>query len=401
MSPSPPPAGTKPTVLLIGDMRQATPHWEALSSKYTLLTYHTPTNTRAEFLARLRGGGGSDGDGDSHPAWRSIVGCYRSNHSTSVTGPFDAELVAALPASWRYIAHLGAGYDNIDVAACTSRGIAVSSTPGAVDDATADAGIFLMLGALRRAGPAIAAIKAGTWRGGPGDAHMAHSKRVVKGHDPRGKVLGILGMGGIGRAMAKRAVAFGMEVMYHNRSRVAERLEFLGVSPADEPHDSNHDGGAEEGEEEAGRRGKVHRARYVSFDELLASSDVLSLNLALNDSTRHIISAPQLARLKPGAVLVNTARGGLVNEADLVAALESGHVSAVGLDVFEDEPRVHPALLGNDRAFLLPHVGTMTWETEMEMELLTLRNLESAVDTGRLLTLVGEQKGLAWAEGRG
>ncbi|KAH7026555.1 D-isomer specific 2-hydroxyacid dehydrogenase [Microdochium trichocladiopsis] len=377
----PPPSSTsassssappKPTVLLVGDMRQAGDHWSSLASKYNLLSYHTPgANTRAEFLRRLR----------EDPSWQAIVGCYRSNHSTSVTGPFDAELVALLPKGWRFIAHLGAGYDNIDVRACTARGIAVSNTPGAVDDATADAGIFLMLGALRRAGPAIAAIKAGTWRGGGGAGGGAVA---VKGHGPKGKVLGILGMGGIGRAMACRAVGFGMDVVYHNRNRVSDGLEYLGATT------DGHSG-----------QTKEHRARYVSFDELLASADVLSLNLALNESTRGIISAAELARLKKGAVVVNTARGALIDESALVDALESGRVSAVGLDVFEKEPVVHPGLLASDRAFLLPHVGTMTWETELEMEMLTIRNLEAAVDTGKLLTLVGEQKGLGWAEGEG
>lgn len=376
-----PTASGKPTVLLVGDMRQANEYWTSLSPKYTLITYHPPAtttkDTRAEFIHQLQ----------TNPAWQSIVGCYRSNHSTSVTGPFDAELVSHLPPGFKFVAHLGAGYDNIDIEACTAREIAVANTPGAVDDATADAGIFLMLGALRRAGPAIAAIKAGTWRGGKGGgtkdgAHLAHpGGAVVKGHDPKGKVLGILGMGGIGRAMACRAVGFGMEVVYHNRRRVDEGLEFLGSTVGS-------DG-----------RVKEHRARYVSFDELLATSDVLSLNLALNASTEGIISATELAKLKKGAVVVNTARGGLINESDLVDALESGHVSAVGLDVFENEPVVHQGLLDSDRAFLLPHVGTMTWETELNMEMLTVRNLESAVDTGRLLTLVGEQKGLEWAEG--
>jgi D-3-phosphoglycerate dehydrogenase len=138
-------------------------------------------------------------------------------------------------------------------------------------------------------------------------------------------------------------------------------------------------------------------AEYVSFDELLARSDVLSLNLALNASTRHIIGAAELARTKPGVVVVNTARGALIDENALAEALDSGHVSAVGLDVYENEPEIHPGLVKNERAFLLPHVGTYTVETSRKMELLVLRNLETAVDEGRLLTLVAEQKGLEWA----
>ncbi|KAG4220138.1 hypothetical protein PC116_g31383, partial [Phytophthora cactorum] len=123
----------------------------------------------------------------------------------------------------------------------------------------------------------------------------------------------------------------------------------------------------------------------------------LSLNLALNASTRHIISAPELAKTKKGVVIVNTARGALINEADLVAALESEQVSAVGLDVYENEPEVHPGLVKNSRAFLLPHLGTSTVETQREMERLVLRNLQAAVDEGKMLTLVSEQKGLDWA----
>lgn len=164
--------------------------------------------------------------------------------------------------------------------------------------------------------------------------------------------------------MAHRARAFGMRIVYHNRHRLDPSLE----------------GDAE----------------YVSFDELLATSDVLSLNLALNPSTRHILGAAELARTKEGVVIVNTARGALIDEDALAAALDAGYVAAVGLDVYEDEPRVHPGLLGNQRAFLLPHVGTYTAETSRAMETLVLRNLEAAVDEGKMLTLVAEQKGLDW-----
>ncbi|KAI0202842.1 D-isomer specific 2-hydroxyacid dehydrogenase [Astrocystis sublimbata] len=330
-----------PTVLCIGKITDAAEEWKALSSKYTLLEFQS--GTREDFLANCRKG-----------VYDSVVGCYRSNGSTRFTGRFDDELVEALPKSWKYVAHNGAGYDTIDVDACSKRHIAVSSTPIAVDDATADVGIFLLLGALRNAHFSIAALRAGKWMG-----------TTPRGHDPKGKTLGILGMGGIGRAMAHRARAFGMRIIYHNRHRLEPALE----------------GDAE----------------YVSFEELLAKSDVLSLNLALNPSTRHIIGAPELAKTKPGVVVVNTARGALIDEAALVEALDSGHVSAVGLDVYEKEPEIHPGLVRNERAFLLPHVGTYTYETGREMELLVLRNLQAAVDEGKMITLVAEQKGLEWA----
>lgn len=151
-----------------------------------------------------------------------------------------------------------------------------------------------------------------------------------------------------------------MKIAYHNRSRLSEELE--------------------------------GDARYLSFDELLAQSDVLSLNLSLNAKTRHIISALEFAKMKDGIILINTARGALINEKDLVKALESGKVASAGLDVFENEPKVEEGLLKNDKVVLLPHIGTNTWETQKDMELLVLHNLESAVETGELLTPIPEQK---------
>lgn len=162
-----------------------------------------------------------------------------------------------------------------------------------------------------------------------------------------------------GKAMAHRARAFGMKIIYHNRSQLSKDLE--------------------------------GDAKYVSFDELLAQADVLSLNLALNPKTRHIISAPEFAKMKDGVVLVNTARGAIIKEVDLVAALESGKVASAGLDVFENEPKIEEGLMKNDRAFILPHIGTNTFETQREMELLVLRNLEQAVDGGDLITPIPEQ----------
>lgn len=266
-----------------------------------------------------------------------------------MTGPFNQELVSALPKSIKYITHNGAGYDNIDVSACSSRGISVSSTPLAVNDATADTALFLLLGALRRISTPFDACRKGEWRG----------KGFQLGHDPKNKVLGILGMGGIGRAVATRARAFGMSIQYHNRRR---------LPPSEE------DG-----------------AKYVSFDELLQTSDVLSLNLALNASTRHIIGKPEFDKMKPGIVIVNTARGPIIDEAALVDALKSGKVFSAGLDVFEEEPKIHPGLLSDPNVVLLPHVGTATWETQKDMELLVLENLRSGLTEGKLLTQVPEQ----------
>jgi glyoxylate reductase len=153
------------------------------------------------------------------------------------------------------------------------------------------------------------------------------------GHDPKNKVLGILGMGGIGSAVATRAKAFGMTIQYHNRHQL----------PAE----------------------KEQGAKYVSFEELLKTSDVLSLNLSLNASTRHIIAKAQFDAMKDGVIIINTARGALIDEAALVDALKSKKVWSAGLDVFEEEPKIHPGLLEADNVVLLPHIGTGTSETQV------------------------------------
>jgi len=323
--------------LLIGGITHSRAEWESLSSKLTLKEFGT--GTREEFLRNCQDGKYDD-----------VVVIYRSNASTDVTGPFDKELVSHLPEALKYICHNGAGYDNIDVDACTKRGIAIASTPVAVNDATADVAVFLMIGALRQVTKPMRAILDGQWRG----------KGFGLGHDPRGKVLGILGMGGIGKAVADRARAFGMKIAYHNRHKL----------PPTEAGD----------------------ATYVSFNDLLSKSDVISLNLSLNAKTRHIIGTPEFEKMKEGVVIVNTARGALIDEKALVKALDSGKISSVGLDVYENEPEVEPGLLSNPNVVLLPHIGTATFETQRDMELLVLENLVSAVEKGRLVTPIPEQK---------
>lgn len=229
-------------------------------------------------------------------------------------------------------------------------GISVSNTPGAVDASTASTAIYLLLGALRRTHIPATALRAGKWRGA-----------MQLTHDPENKILGILGMGGIGTAVAKRAVPFGMKIQYHNRNRVCEEKNVVG-------------------------------ARYVGFEELLKTSDVISVHLPLNEGTRGMIGRREFEMMKDGVVLVNTARGSIVDEEALVEALESCKVWGAGLDVYEKEPLVHEGLLRNKNCVLMPHVGTATFETQRKMEVLVIENLRSALINGKLLTPVMETR---------
>ncbi|MCJ1229046.1 hypothetical protein MMC12_005710 [Toensbergia leucococca] len=328
---------SSPSALLIGHISHVKDEWHRLSPGIVLKEYNE--GTREDFIQKCQKG-----------EFDNVVAIYRSNESTSVTGPIDEALLSQLPASIKYICHNGAGYDNIDVAACTQRGISVSSTPQAVNNATADIAAFLMIGALRRISIPFLALRNGEWRGKSG-----------LGYDPQSKVLGILGMGGIGGELAKRARAFGMKIHYHNRKP-------LNPSQAGD-------------------------ATYVSFDDLLSTSDVISLNLSLNASTRHIIGAPEFKKMRDGVIIINTARGKLIDEAALVSALESGKVFSAGLDVYEEEPTIHEGLLKSDKVVLLPHIGTATFETQAEMERLVLSNLRSAIYEHKLITQIPEQAG--------
>jgi len=314
-----------------------------LSSLSSIADIVEPKSTsRSDFIQECKSG-----------AFDNVVAAYRTFPSVSITGLIDQEIVDALPEKLKFICHNGAGYDQIDVAACSSRSIRVSNVPTAVDDATADVNIFLILGALRGFNTSMLALRAGQWRGNPAPP---------LGHDPQGKVLGILGMGGIGRNLKKKAEAFGMSVQYYNRNKLSEELS----------------GGA----------------KYVGFEELLKTSDVLSLNLPLNKHTRHIISTAQFDLMKPGVVIVNTARGAVIDEAALVQALKDGKVWSVGLDVYEEEPKIHPGLIENPHVMLVPHMGTWTVETQKKMEDWCISNVRSAVEKGKLVSIVGEQKDL-------
>ncbi|KAK3318043.1 D-isomer specific 2-hydroxyacid dehydrogenase [Apodospora peruviana] len=332
--------GTRPRVLLLGVIERAQSAWASVGEVADIVT--PKANNRPDFIKESLSG-----------AFGGCTVAYRTFESVAVTGKVDAELVRALPSSLRFICHNGAGYDQLDIPSCTARGIRVSNTPSAVDDATADIGIFLLLGALRNLAVSMTSLRAGEWRG---------KTLPALGHDPQGKILGILGMGGIGSNMAKKALAFGMKIRYYNRTRLDGSLE------------------------------KEVEAEYVDFETLLRDSDVLSLNLPLNAKTRHMISSKEFAMMKRGITIINTARGGVMNEAALVDALNSGQVNSVGLDVYEDEPRIHPGLLENPRVMLVPHMGTWTVETMIKMEEWAISNVRSALESGTLRSIVPEQR---------
>jgi len=211
--------------------------------------------------------------------------------------------------------------------------------------------MFLLLGAIRNFNISMYNLRQGEWRG---------KQLPALGHDPEGKVLGILGMGGIGRNLKKKAAAFGMTTIYNNRKQLDPELA---------------DG-----------------AEYVSFEDLLKRSDVLSLNLPSNPKTRHIISTEQFKLMKPSAVIINTARGAVMDEAALVEALDEGEIGGAGLDVFEEEPKIHPGLKDNQKVILLPHMGTWTGETQHKMEAFVIDNIRNAITGKGLISMIPEQK---------
>jgi glyoxylate reductase len=238
----------------------------------------------------------------------------------------DKELLAAAP-RLRVVANHAVGVDNVDIPACTARGIWVTNTPDVLTDATADLTLALILAVARRLREGEKTVREGRF--------TYWAPTMLLGLELRGAVLGIVGFGRIGQAVAARAQAFGMQVLCATR----------GAAPG---------------------------VQRVELDELFARSDVVTIHCPLTPATRHLVGAPQLARMKRGAILVNTARGPIVDEAALVAALESGHLGGAGLDVYENEPRVHPALLGRDDVVLLPHVGSATQRTRAKMAELAL-----------------------------
>lgn len=251
----------------------------------------------------------------------------------------------------KVVANIAVGYNNIDVAACTRRGVLATNTPDVLNESTADHAWALLLAAARRVGESERWLRAGMWK--------RWAFEMFAGADVGGTTLGILGMGRIGRAIARRAGGFSMQVIYHNRTRL-------------------------KASDEAG-------ARYVDFAALLRESDHLVLVVPYSPAVHHIIGAAQLAQMKPTATLINIARGGVVDDAALVAALREGRLAAAGLDVFENEPALNPAFLQLENVVLTPHIASSTRATRAAMARLAMANMRAALSGARPPSLLNEE----------
>lgn len=254
------------------------------------------------------------------------------------TDKLTAELIGKLPKSVRMIATFSVGYEHIDVNAAKARGLPVSNTPDVLTDATADIALLLMLGAARRAYEGERAVREASWK--------SWSTTYMLGTHMTGKRLGVFGMGRIGQAVAKRARAFDMQIHYYNRRRLPAHQEL----------------------------GAVY---HPSADEMLPYCDFLSINAPGGPETLHWLNDARIARLPDHAIVVNTSRGGLVDDKALIAALKSGKLFAAGLDVFEGEPNINPEYRTLPNAFLLPHLGSATVETRNAMGFKALDNLDA------------------------
>jgi gluconate 2-dehydrogenase len=274
---------------------------------------------------------------------------------TSVVDRIDAALLDKAP-RLKAVANIAVGYNNIDVEECTRRGILVTNTPGVLDQATADFTWALLLGTARRLTEAESYLRGGQWK--------RWELKQLLGADVHGATLGIIGMGRIGQAVARRAAGFDMQVLYWNRHRVAPEVE------------------------------RLCNATFVSKEELLARSDFVTLHCPYTPETHHLIGASELRKMKRTAILINAARGGVVDDAALVAALRDGTIAAAGLDVYENEPNLHPEFLQLKNVVLSPHIASATRSTRINMAKKAAENLVAALTRGDPPDLVNpEAKG--------
>jgi len=261
----------------------------------------------------------------------------------TVTDRIDARVLSQANPELRLIANFGTGVDHIDLASARERGITVSNTPGVLTEDTADMTMALILAVPRRLVEGENLVRSGDWRG--------WSPTGMLGHRIFGKRLGIVGMGRIGQAVARRARGFGLSVHYHNRNRVHEEIE-----------------------------GELEATYWESLDQMLARMDIISVNCPHTPATYHLLSARRLKLMQPHCYVVNTARGEVIDENALTRMLRSGELAGAGLDVFEHEPAVNPKMLELDNAVLLPHMASATLEGRAEMGEKVIINIKTFVD---------------------
>ncbi|MET0294375.1 MAG: D-glycerate dehydrogenase [Phenylobacterium sp.] len=264
----------------------------------------------------------------------------------TITDRIDAELLAGAGERLRLIANFGAGVDHIDVAAANARGITVTNTPGVLTEDTADLTLTLTMAVLRRVVEGEAILRAGKFKG--------WSPTWMLGRRITGKRLGIIGMGRIGQAVARRARAFGLQIHYHNRKPVSHLIE-----------------------------GELEATYWDSLDQMLARVDIVTVHSPHTPATYHLLSARRLKLLQPHAILINTARGEIVDESALAALLKEGKIAGAGLDVFEGEPTIKPELLAAPNTVLLPHMSSATIEGRIDMGEKVIINIKTWMDGHR------------------
>ncbi|KAG7091028.1 hypothetical protein E1B28_010089 [Marasmius oreades] len=330
-----------PRILIVGELVWAQEDCQKLLGDIAeVITYES--SDRDTFVKELEPGGKYEG----------IVGIYRDNTSAQNIGIFDKELVNVLPSSLKWIAHNGAGYDQIDVLACKARGIFVSNTPGAVDDASATTALYLLISTMRNYSIAERSLREGKWK--PAVAPISH--------DLEGRTLAILGLGGIGMRLAQLAHAFPMRIIYHSRHKNLNAPEWCEY--------------------------------FEDVEEMLAQADVLSVHVPLREETVGLVGEEWIRKLPKGAIIINTARGKIIDEEAMIRALEDGHLASIGLDVYPNEPEVNPRLLEFPYITLLPHMGTENQDSQRKMEVRALTNLRDFLTTGRGWDIVTEMKDL-------
>ncbi len=257
---------------------------------------------------------------------------------STVTDKIDAKLIGKLPPSVRMIANFGAGVDHIDIEAATAKRLVVTNTPGVLTEDTADLALALLLAVTRRMGEGARIVREGKWEG--------WTPTFMMGHRFNRKRLGIVGMGRIGQALAKRARGFDMQIHYHNRNRIGEKLERF-----------------------------LEATYWENLDNMLAHIDFLSVNCPKTPETHHLLNLERLKLLKSHAIIVNTARGDIIDESALVERLRLGAIAGAGLDVYENEPKIYPKLAELENVVLMPHLGSATYEGREAMGEKVIENI--------------------------